>query len=68
MILVIPLKDIVVALHQIHFPSSNLVLPIIFYYQLEHIFFLGKTLFTLTLTTAPHLFLGRLSRMVYEHF
>ncbi len=42
--------------------------PPIFYYQLEHIFVLDRTLFTQTLTIAPHLTLGGLFGMVYEHF
>jgi hypothetical protein len=67
MTLVIPLKDTIVVLHQLHFPSSNLVFPLIFYYQLKHIFLLDKILFTLTLTNAPHLSSGGLSWMVYEH-
>ncbi len=45
----------------------DLVLPPIFYYQLEHIFFLDRTLFAQALTIAPHLFLNGLFGMVYEH-
>ncbi len=35
---------------------------------LKHTFVLNKTLFTQTLATTPCLSLGRLSKMVYEHF
>jgi hypothetical protein len=38
-----------------------------FYYQLEHIFVLDRTLFTQALTTTPHLSLGGFFEMVYEH-
>jgi hypothetical protein len=67
MTLTIPSKDIVVALHQLHPLSSNLVFLRIFYYQFEHIFVLDKTMFTQTLATIPHLSLSGLSKMVYEH-
>jgi hypothetical protein len=68
MTLTILLTITIVALHQLHPLSSNLILPPIFDYQLEHIFFLNWTMFTQTLTITPHLFSGGLSGMVYEHF
>jgi hypothetical protein len=67
MILAIPLQDTIVALHELHPLPLDHVPPLIFYYQLEHTFMLDKILFTQTLTTTPHLSLGGLSRMVYEH-
>ncbi len=67
MMLAIPLKDTIVALHQLYPPLLNLVLPPIFYYQLQHIFVLDRILFAQTLTLAPHLFSSGLSRMVYKH-
>jgi len=64
---VIPSEDIVVTLCQLHpFPSNLIPLPI-FDYQPKHNFSLDKILFPQALAIAPHLFLGGLSRMVYEH-
>lgn len=68
MTLIISSEDIVVTFCQLHPLPSDFVPPPIFYYQLEHIFVLDRTLFTQTLTIAPHLTLGGLSGMVYEHF
>ncbi len=62
----IPLEDIVAVLCQLHPPPLNLV-PLFFYYQLEHTFVFDRTLFAQTLAIAPHLSLGGLSGMVYEH-
>ncbi len=53
-------------MRQLHPPLLDLVPPI-FYYQHEHIFVLDKILFTQVLTIAPHLSLGGLFEMVYEH-
>jgi hypothetical protein len=64
---VIHSEDIFVALCQLHPPPLDLVPPPIFYYQPKHIFVLNKIIFAQALTTAPHLFLGGLFRMVYEH-
>jgi hypothetical protein len=64
MMLAIPSYDTIVTL----LSPLDLVLPPIFYYQLEHIFVLDRIMFARTLATSPHLFLGELSRMVYEHF
>jgi hypothetical protein len=68
MTLTIPLEDTVVAFHQLHPLRSNLVLPPIFDYQHEHTFVLDNILIAQTLAITPHLFLGGLSKMVYEHF
>ncbi len=68
MVLVIPLEDIVAALCQLHPLPSNHVLPLIFYYQLEHTFVLDKTLFAHVLAVATHLSSSGLFGMVYEHF
>jgi len=67
MTLTIPLEDTIVALHQLHSPLLDLVLLLIFNYQLEHIFILDRTLFTQALANVPHLFLGGLSGMVDKH-
>jgi len=67
MTLAIPSKDTVVALCQLHSSSSDLVFPPIFDYQSKHTFVLDRTLFAQAFITTPHLFLGGLSRMVYEH-
>ncbi len=64
----IPLKDSIVALHQLQPPLLDLVPPPIFYYQLENIFVLNRTVFAQTLATMPHLFSGGFFGMVYEHF
>jgi len=64
--LTIHLEDIVVALCQLHPPPLDLVPPF-FYYQFEHTFVFDRTLFAETLAIAPHLSLGGLSGMVYEH-
>ncbi len=66
--LTMSLENIVVALHQLHPPPSNLVLPTIFYYQFKHIFVLDKILFAQVLIIAPHLSSGGLSKIVYEYF
>ncbi len=63
----IPLENTIVALRKLHPAPSDLVLPPTFDYQPKHIFVLYKTLFAQTLAIAPHLSLGGLSRMVYEH-
>jgi hypothetical protein len=60
-------KDTVATPHELHLLPSNLVPPPIFYYQPKHIFVLDRTLFAQALATAPHLSLGGLSGMVYEH-
>jgi hypothetical protein len=64
---VIPLEDIVATMHQLHPLPSNHVPPFIFDFQPNHTFVLDRTLFAQTLTIAPHLSLGGLSWMVYEH-
>jgi hypothetical protein len=48
-------------------PLSNHVLPLIFYYHPEQTFVLNMILFAQTLTITPHLSLGGISEMVYEH-
>jgi hypothetical protein len=63
----IPLKNIVATLHQLHPLLLDHVLPYIFYYKLEHTFVMERTLFAHALAIAPHLFLGELFGMVYEH-
>jgi hypothetical protein len=64
----IPSKDIVAVLRQLHsFPSKH-VPALTFDFQPEHTFVLDKTLFVQALTIAPHLSLGGLSRIFYEHF
>jgi hypothetical protein len=60
--LTIPLEDIIVALRQLHPPPLNLVPPLIFNYQLEHIFILDRILLTI-----HHLFSGGFFGMVYKH-
>jgi hypothetical protein len=65
--LAIPSADIVVAFRQLHPLLLNLLPPPFFDYQHEHTFVLDRTLFALTLAIMPHLFLGGLSGMVYEH-
>jgi hypothetical protein len=65
--LTIPSKDIVADLHQPHPPPSDLVPPLIFYSKFEHIFVLNRTLFAQALAFAPHLSLGGLFGMIYEH-
>jgi len=52
----------------LHTLPSNLVPPPIFDYQLKHTFVLDRTLLTQALVITPHLSLGVLSGMVYEHF
>jgi hypothetical protein len=64
---IIPLKNIVAILHQLHPLPSGLIPPPIFGYQLEHIFVLDRILFTQAIATIPHLFLDKLSGMVCEH-
>ncbi len=64
---VIPLKDIVVALRQLHPLPLDLVPPPIFNYQLEHTFVMHRILFAQALATTPHLSSNVLSGMVYEH-
>jgi hypothetical protein len=49
-------------------PLLDLVPPPIFNYQPKHTFVLNRTLFAQALATTPHLSLGELSGMVYEHF
>jgi hypothetical protein len=56
-------KDIVVALHQLQPPPSNLVLPPIFYYQPKHTFVLDRIMFGQALAITPHLFSNGLSKM-----
>jgi hypothetical protein len=68
MTLTIPLKDIVITLHQLHPLPSGLIPPPIFYYQLEHTFVLDRTLFAQALATTPYLSLNKRFGMVYEHF
>jgi len=63
----IPLKDIIITLHQLHPLPSSLIPPPIFDYQLEHIFVMDKTLFAQALATTPHLSLDKLFGVVYEH-
>jgi hypothetical protein len=63
----IPLEDTIVALPQLHFLLLDLIPPPIFDYQLQHIVAMDWTLFTQSLTIAPHLFLGGFYGMVYEH-
>ncbi len=60
-------KNIVVALHQVQPPPSDLVLPPIFYYQPKNIFVLNRTMFAKALATAPHLFSNGLFGMINEH-
>jgi hypothetical protein len=60
-LLVISSKDIGVALHQLHPPSLDLVLPPIFDYKHEHTYVLDKILFAQALAIAPHLSLYGLS-------
>jgi hypothetical protein len=67
MTLTIPSKDIVVALRQLHPLPSKHVPPLIFYFQPKHTFVLDKTLFVQALTIVPHLTLGGISKMVYDH-
>ncbi len=67
MSLVVPSKDIITTLLQLHPLPSDHVPPLIFYYQPKHTFVLDRILFTQALTTIPHLFSGGLSWMVYEH-
>jgi hypothetical protein len=45
----------------------DLVPPPIFDCYYEHTFVLDRILFAQALTTTPHLYLGGLSMMVYEH-
>jgi hypothetical protein len=63
----IPSKDTIVTLCQLHSLPSEHVPPFTFDFQPKHTFVLDMTLFVQALTIAPHLFLGGLSRMVYEH-
>jgi hypothetical protein len=42
---IIPSEDSIATLHQLHPPPLDLVPPLIFYYQLEHIFIMDKILF-----------------------
>jgi hypothetical protein len=64
---VIPSKNTVVALHRLHPPPLDLVLPLIFDYQPKHTFVLNRTLFAQLLTIVPHLSSSGLFGMVYEH-
>jgi hypothetical protein len=68
MTLTIFLEDTIVALHHLHPPPSNLVPPLIFYYQPKHIFVLDRILFTQALIDIPHLCSGGFFGMVCEHF
>jgi hypothetical protein len=61
------LEDTIVALCQLHPLPLDLVPPPIFYYQLEHIFVMDKTIFAQNLATTPHLSSGGVFGMVYEH-
>jgi hypothetical protein len=63
----IPLENIVVNLHQLHPPPSNLIFPPIFYYQPQHTFVMDKTMFAQALAIAPHFSFNGLYGMVYEH-
>jgi hypothetical protein len=63
----IPLEDTIATLCQLHPLPSNHVFPLVFNYQPKHTFVLNRILFTYALTTIPHLSLGGLSGMVYEH-
>ncbi len=65
---IIPSKDTIATLHQLHPLLLDFVFPHIFDYKLEHTFVLDRILFAQALTTTPHLFLGGFLRMVYEHF
>ncbi len=65
--LAISLEDTIVALRQLHPPPSNLVPRHTFDYQPEQTFVLDRILFAQALAIAPHLSLGGLSGMVYEH-
>jgi len=67
MSLVVPSKNIIAILLQLHPLPSDHVPPLIFYYQPKHTFVLDRTLFTQALTIIPHLFSGGLFGMVYEH-
>jgi hypothetical protein len=51
----------------LHPSPLDLVPPLIFYYHLEHNFVLDRILFAQTLAIVPHLSLGGLFEMVYEH-
>lgn len=64
---VIPSKNIIVALCQLHPLLWDLVLLPIFYYQPKHNFALDKTLFAQALTTTLRLSSSGLFGMVYEH-
>jgi hypothetical protein len=64
MTLIIPSKNIIATLHQLHPPPSNLVPPPYFDYQPQHIFVLDGILFAQALTIAPHLSFNGLYGMV----
>jgi hypothetical protein len=66
--LVIPSEHTIIALCQLHSPLSDLVLPPIFDYQPEHTFVMDRILFAKKLAITPHLFLGGVFGVVYEHF
>jgi hypothetical protein len=68
MTLVIPPKDIVVTLHQLHPLPLDLVLPPIFNYKHQHTYVLDRTLFAQTLAIILYLSSGGLFKIVYEHF
>jgi len=63
----IHLENIVATLRQLNPLLLDHILLFIFYYKLEHTFVLDKILFAHVLATAPHLSLGELFGMVYEH-
>jgi hypothetical protein len=64
---IIPSDNTFATLCQLHPLSSIHVLPLLFYYELEHTFVLNRTLFTWSLVITPHLSSSGLSRMVYKH-
>ncbi len=64
MTLVIPSKNIIATLRQLHPPPSNLVPPPYFDYQPQHIFVPNRILFAQALATTPHLSFDGLSGMV----
>jgi hypothetical protein len=67
MMSIIPSDNTFATLCQLHPLPSVPVLPLLFYYELEHTFVLNRILFTWSLVTTPHLSSGGLSRMVYKH-
>jgi hypothetical protein len=66
--LAVILEDTIATLYQLHPLPLDHVPPLIFYYQPKHTFLLDRTLFARAITSAPHLYLGGLFGMVYEHF